>query len=202
LTKDSILDYVFPEGSIQSISNHFYVSLSALRKAFEPTLESGRKSRFFIQEDEHYTFSTRELQLDVDHFLRLVTEQSDGRIENLRHAEKLYRGDFFVEYPYESCLEVEREKVRSSYLNLLWELAGYYWECNDYSNSIRYYEKLLEKDPYQEQVYEDYIKRLIAARLFSNARHVSKSYHKYIEQELGIPVQENIQGLFGTNSLR
>ncbi|MBO8172813.1 MAG: tetratricopeptide repeat protein [Bacillaceae bacterium] len=201
LTKDRILDYVFPEGSIQSINNHFYVSLSALRKAFEPKLQSGRKSRFFIQEGEHYTFRTQELQLDVDGFLRLATEQPDGRIESLRQAEQLYRGDFFEEYPYESCLEAEREKVRSVYLNLMRELAGYYWERHDYANSMSYYEKMLEKDPYQEQVYAEYIQRLIAARLFSNARQVSRRYHKYIEQELGIPVQDKIRKLFGTYSL-
>ncbi|MCK9907067.1 bacterial transcriptional activator domain-containing protein, partial [Frankia sp. Cpl3] len=61
--------------------------------------------------------------LDADRFLQLAVDQPDGgraqRIESLRQAEQLYRGDFLEEYPYESYLEAEREKLRRVYLNLL-----------------------------------------------------------------------------------
>lgn len=205
LIKDSILDQVFPDGSFQSINNQFYVSLSALRKALEPTLQSGRQSRFFMQSGEHYTFSTKELMLDADRFLQLAVDQPDGgraqRIESLRQAEQLYRGDFLEEYPYESYLEAEREKLRRVYLNLLRELADYYWDRNDYPNGMTYYEKLLDKDPYQENVYVEYIERLLAVKLVLNARQVSERSHKNLEQELGIPIHGKIQKLFGKYSL-
>ncbi|MGG1658714.1 BTAD domain-containing putative transcriptional regulator [Brevibacillus sp. NRS-1366] len=205
LIKDSILDQVFPNGSFQSINNQFYVALSALRKALEPTLQSGRQSRFFIQSGEHYTFVAKELMLDADRFLQLAADQPDGgqakRIERLRQSEQLYSGDFLEEYPYESYLEAEREKLRRVYLNLLRELAGYYWECNDYPNGMNYYEKLLEKDPYLENVYVEYVERLLQAKLGSNAREVSERGNKYIEQELGIPMQGSIDKLFRKYSL-
>ncbi|MGO0059799.1 tetratricopeptide repeat protein [Brevibacillus fluminis] len=205
LTRDSILDQVFPAGSFQAINNQFYVALSTLSKALEPMLRSGRQSRFFIQSGEHYTFSTKELMLDADRFLQLSAEQpNEGkaeRIERLRQAEQLYCGDFLEEYPYESYLETEREKLRRVYLKLMRELAGYYWDCNDYPTGMNYYEKLLEKDPYLENVYVEYVERLLQAKFFSNAREVSERGVKYMEQELGIPLQGSIDTLFRKYSL-
>ncbi|OIK17161.1 hypothetical protein BIV60_00240 [Bacillus sp. MUM 116] len=103
--------------------------------------------------------------LDVDHFLKVLSDstnvsQSD-RIKSLLKAESLYRGDFFEEYSYESYLETEREQLRHTFLNILIELARYYWDCKDYINGMKYYEKSLEKDPYQDHVYVEYIDRLL-----------------------------------------
>ncbi len=200
LVKDAILDQVFPAGSFQSVTNQFYVALSALRKALEPALESGRHSRFFVQSGEHYTFCPEGMQLDVDCFLQTLADRSDclqsERIKRLLQAEQLYRGDFFEEYPYESFLEAEREKLRQFYLQLLRELARYFWTESNYTDGMHYYEKILEVDPYQEYMYIEYIERLLQAKLISTAKKVSKRSKKYIEQELGIPIQEKIAGVF------
>ncbi|KQL49795.1 hypothetical protein AN963_08830 [Brevibacillus choshinensis] len=194
LVKDQILDQVFPDGSFQSINSQFYVSLSSLRKALEPGLQSGRQSRYLMQSGEHYTFCSQEIDLDAEQFLQTLSDQpgmpQSNRIERLLMAEQLYQGDFFEEYPYVDYLEAEREKMRLLYLNSLLELARYYWDGKDYTNGMKYYEKVLEKDPYLDHVYEEFIERLLQTQLVSSARKVSERRQRYMEQELGVSVRK------------
>ncbi len=105
----------------------------------------------------------------------------------------MYRGDYFEEYPYVSFLELVREKFRVYYLKVLQELAVYYWDQADYEQGISYFEKALLKEPYEESVYLEYMERLMKANLVLQAKKVSELYQKYIEKELGIPVQAKLQ---------
>ncbi len=200
LIKDSILDQVFPEGPIQAINNQFYVALSGLRKTLEPALQSGRQSRYLIQTGEHFTFCTQELELDVDRFLQALVSEGEvppaERIKQLRLAEQSYRGDYFEEYPYDSYLEAERERLRIVYLNVLRELAGCYWDRSDFSNGMHYYEKLLEKEPYQEGFYMEYLERLLHTNHVAAARKVAERSQRWIERELGVPIRDKLEAIF------
>jgi LuxR family maltose regulon positive regulatory protein len=200
LTKDSIIEELFPDGSMESGSNQFYVALSYLRKALEPHLKSGRDSLFIKQSGEHYTLCLDHIYLDIHEFAQLIqktgeTSTSD-RIAKLKKAEELYRGDYFEGYPYVGFLELEREKFRILYINLLQELACYYWDQHDYQQGIHYFEKILKKEPYEESVYMEYIQRLLEANLFLQAKKVSDMCQKCIEKELGVPVQAKLRNLF------
>ncbi|WP_372813016.1 BTAD domain-containing putative transcriptional regulator [Paenibacillus sp.] len=199
LTKDSIIDEIFPEGSFEAVNNQFYVTLSYLRKTLEPQLKSGRDSLFIKQSGEHYTLSLDHMDLDIHQFTQLIHKGEYSSLEHLgklKKAELLYRGDYFEEYPYVSFLELVREKIRVYYLKVLQELAVYYWDQADYEQGISYFEKALRKEPYEESVYLEYMERLMKANLVLQAKKVSELYQKYIEKELGIPVQAKLQKMF------
>ncbi len=85
------------------------------------------------------------------------------------------------------------KKFRVYYLKVLQELAVYYWDQADYEQGISYFEKALLKEPYEESVYLEYMERLMKANLVLQAKKVSELYQKYIEKELGIPVQAKLQ---------
>lgn len=200
LTKDSIIDEIFPEASFETVNNQFYVTLSYLRKALEPQLKSGRDSIFIKQSGEHYSLYLDHIDLDIHEFTQLVHKgeaaSPSERLDKLKRAEHLYRGDYFEEYPYVSFLEPEREKYRFYYLKIIQELAGYYWDQSDYQQGIAYFEKALKKEPYEESVYLEYMERLLEANLTLQAQKVSELYQKFIEKELGIPVQAKLQEMF------
>jgi LuxR family maltose regulon positive regulatory protein len=199
LTKDNLIEAVFPESSIESANNYFAVALSHLRRTLEPGLKNGRDSMVITQSGEHYILKQDHIDLDIDRFMQLTSRNlessSADRIHRLKQAELLYGGDFFEEYPYESFLENEREKLRVRYLQVLYELAEYYWNL-DYQQGMYYFEKSLEKDPYQENVYLVYIQRLLQLNLALHAKKISDQYRKYIEKELGIPIQSKLDELF------
>lgn len=202
LLKESIVDEIFPEGSAESVHTQFYVALSHLRKMLEPNLKSGRDSLFIKQTGPYYSFCLDHIDLDVHEFTQLVQNKagdessSPVRIEKLKRAETLYRGDYFEGYPYISFIELERERYLVLYLKVLQELAGYYWDQSDYQQGIHYFEKALKKEPYDESIYVEYIRRLLDAGLFLRAKTVSELCRKYIEKELGIPVQAKLQHMF------
>lgn len=204
LIKESIIDEIFPEGSLKAVNSQFYVALSYLRKTLEPDLKSGRDSLFIQQSGEQYFLCRKHLHLDIDEFTQLIQKKgksaSSDRISNLKRAEALYQGDYFEEYPYIPSLELERERLRMLYLSAMQELAYYHWENSDYESGMEYYERMLKKEPYQESIYEDYIKRLLGANLILHAKKVSELYLKYIEKELGIPVQNKLHAIFNQYS--
>jgi LuxR family maltose regulon positive regulatory protein len=206
LTKDHLIDTLFSDSPLKSAYNQFYVSLSHLRKALEPDLRIGRDSSFVKQTNEHYYLCLDHLYLDVEEFSTLIEYAGDApeseRIDYLKKAVQLYRGDFFEEYPYDSFLEAEREKLRVFYLKALFQIACFYWAKTDYHKGMEYFEKCLNKDPYQEQVYEAYIEKLLEAGFLLQAKRMAGKYEQFVEKELGIPVQTNLQKLFNKFSPR
>ena len=198
--KDFLLDTLFPEATIDSINNHFYVALSILRKTLEPGLKSGRQSRYISQFGHYYIFNAEHLYLDVDEFLLLQNKDSNSlskiQLENLIKAESLYKGNLFQEYPYDSFLEKERERLRSDYINILRTLAHYYWDIHDYSKGTDYFEKILTEDPYHEQIYIEYIKKLLESDFLIQAKEVAVRNIKFVEKELGINVRSKLNSMF------
>jgi LuxR family maltose regulon positive regulatory protein len=205
-TKDQIVEALFPERSLKSAYSEFYVALSQLRKTLESDLSSGRDSRFIKQTGEHYYLSLDDVDLDVSSFSQLIQHYEDTsspqRIELLQKAVQLYRGDFFEEYPYEEFLEIARQKLRNSYLRALYKLACYYWERSNYQRGIEYFEACLYKDPLQEDIYQDYIKRLLESGLSIQAKRVSNLFNKYVQRELKDAADDKVDGLISQSQFK
>ncbi len=200
LTKDHLIDALFPEYPLKSANNQFYVALSHLRKALEPDLRMGRDSSFIIQNDEHYHLCLDHIYLDVVEFYTLIEHASEAseseRMAYLKRAVELYRGDFFEEYPYDTFLDTEREKLKVFYLKALYQIATYYWSKMNYQQGMEYFEKCLMKDPYQEQIYEDYIQKLLQAGFLLQAKKVAEKYKQHVEKELGVSITPKLNRLF------
>lgn len=199
LTKDSIIRELFPEGSTESNNNHFYVTVSYLRKALQPDLKSGKDSFYIKQSGNVFSFCMDNVDLDVHEFTKLIRSNGETgleRIEKLKKAEQLYRGDLFEGYPYVHFLDLEREYLRNAFIKILLELACYYWIQTDYAQGIEYFEKALQKEPYDEEIYIEYIQRLLEANLHFQAKKVSERCQRCMEYELGIPVRDKLRNLF------
>ncbi|MFK2825746.1 tetratricopeptide repeat protein [Bacillus sp. B190/17] len=200
INKDILLEDLFPGGSVDSMNNQLYVSLSILRKSLEPNLKSGIQSRYIVRSDNHYLFNIDEVHLDIEEFSILISDfdeqPSPQSIEKLLKAEQLYTGDYFEEYPYETFLESEREKLRSIFFKMMRNLARYYYTENNYEKCFEYFEKILNKDPYQEHIYFEYIERLLQQNFSLQANNLANKMINYMEKEMGIDVQEDLQQLF------
>ena len=61
-------------------------------------------------------------------FYTLVEHASEAseseRMAYLKRAVELYRGDFFEEYPYDTFLDTEREKLKVFYLKALYRIEN------------------------------------------------------------------------------
>ncbi|VEF47173.1 ATP-dependent transcriptional activator malT [Bacillus freudenreichii] len=200
INKEVLLEEVFPEGNAESINNQLYVSLSILRKALEPDLKSGNQSKYIVRSENHFIFNSNCIDLDVDKYMILTASldnnHSPSRLKSLLEAEKCYKGDFFQAYPYEAFLDMDRMQLQSLYIRLLKELANHYYSEKSYSTSFDYFEKILYKDPFQENIYFDYIELLLRQNLISQANDVADKMVHYIEKEMGINVRNKLYEIF------
>lgn len=192
LTKDYIMEELFPEDGIAAAQNKFYVSLSILRKSLEPELDFGRKSAYIKQHRDSYYLAMQHVDVDADAFVQAaeVTESSLSiqTVNQLKKAEACYQGDFARDFPYQSFLATEREKLRTCYLHLLERLAAYYWDNRQLEEGMYYYDKILSEDPYSEHIYQAYATRLLEEKLIFKAQSVYEMGKQRLEEELGIPM--------------
>ncbi|WP_208643814.1 BTAD domain-containing putative transcriptional regulator [Paenibacillus barcinonensis] len=194
--KDLILDELFPMEDLKSASNHFHVALSTLRKSLEKNTSPGDGIKFICRESGLYYLNAAYIDLDLDHYVYALSSNAAlPDIPALLRAESMYRGDYFSEYLYEPFLEIEREKIRLSYLKLLKEVAQHYKTNNDPIRALGYYEKLVNKDPYREESYIEYIGSLIQYGMRSQARHVASKMERYIHKELGLELPSEITAI-------
>jgi LuxR family transcriptional regulator, maltose regulon positive regulatory protein len=205
IPKDLLVETLFQNGNIETVNNHFYVTLSILRKTLEPNLINGRESKYIVQSDTHYYFNSEDVYLDIIEFEKLSSWNDQlpihHQIQNLIKAEALYNGMFFEEYPYECYLEKCREKLHLEYIKLLKRVANYYWDQHNYSLGIEYFEKILYSDPYREDIYIEYIERLLKTNNQVTAKMVARKCIKFIEKELGIQVKPQLNKLLKPFSL-
>ncbi|MGC8228717.1 tetratricopeptide repeat protein [Pseudobacillus badius] len=200
IEKDILLDFLFPEGALEAVQNQFHVAISTLRKALEPDLQAGARSRFIRRTDQHYIFHPAEIDLDIEKFERLAIAGGEGdspeKIQKLLAAEALYKGDYLEEYPYEPALEPDKERIRTLFLKVCRLLAFYYEQAGEYEKCFACFDKLISKDPYQEEVYFAYIKALLKKDREIEANRIVRQLTIHMEEEMGVNIKERVNQLF------
>ncbi|MFE1629196.1 tetratricopeptide repeat protein [Brevibacillus reuszeri] len=193
LTKDYIIEQLFPEDEWAAAQNKFYVSLSILRKSLEPELEYGRKSAYVKQQGDNYFLCMDRISVDADEFVKGASGKESGtaqpQIDQLLQIESCYRGDFARDFPFQSFLAMEREKLRACYLQLVERIARHFWESRQFDQGMYFYDKILAVDPYCEHIYREYTDRLLEEKLVIKAKSVYDKAKKHMEEELGIPLK-------------
>jgi len=102
-----------------------------------------------------------DVAIDLARFERLVADP-----ETAAEAVAAYGGDLLEGYDDDEWLTVERERLRSTYLEALLELAVRARRARDFAAGIAFAERLLSYDDLRE----DALRELIAARYASSDR--------------------------------
>ena len=195
VNRDRIIESIFP-GSSYGNRNNFNVALSTLRKCLEPELEQGKNSQYILRQGDRYQLDQNRILLDVSEFDELYHTRHSAQITDLLYMEQLYQGDFFEEYPYESYLDIERERLQRQYLNILLQIAQQKLEQGLLDDSAAYYNKILQKDPYWEEIYLEYIEVLLENKAITRAKQIADQMKKYMEKDLNVPCEKTLQQLF------
>lgn len=126
-----------------------------LRQLLAPYLRIDRQSVAFEQQATSW--------LDVAHFRSGSQQHGSGAFEHdirsLRETVGLYRGDllqgFYVRNApaFEEWLLAEREHVRQLAVQALYRVAAHYTAAGEHAEAIHYTIRLLEMDPWREEVH-------------------------------------------------
>jgi LuxR family maltose regulon positive regulatory protein len=81
------------------------------------------------------------------------TGRRDEARASFGQMERLYRGDYLEEDPYEEWTLLRREELKDLYLAALEKLAAYREEAGEIELASETWSKILAKDPYREDVY-------------------------------------------------
>ncbi len=130
------------------------------------------------------------LDVDVEAFLAdadaarrlLEAGRVEDAIELLTLAEAAYAGDFLEEDPYEDWAVSLREEARAAYIRLVSTLAQFATQRGDPNSAIRWFLRLLERDPYDEDAHLRLVSALARAGRHGEARRRFRLYVDRMEE--------------------
>jgi LuxR family transcriptional regulator, maltose regulon positive regulatory protein len=106
-------------------------------------------------------------------------------------AVELYRGDYLVEDLYEDWTMVERERLSTTYMEMLGRLAHHHMEAGQHQESIRACYRLLEIDRSHEDSYRVLIRCYVNLGLRGRALRHYQLCEEVLEQTYNtVPASE------------
>jgi DNA-binding SARP family transcriptional activator len=161
VSQDHLMGWLWPHSNLKKARWSLNSAIHGLRKLLSECPASGSANYVVLEEGYYRLCSEVQVIADVDEFdacyeegrrLKKVNRTEEAAAEYER-AIALYRGDYLVEDLYEDWTMVERERLSSAYLDMLWTLAVHYMEAGQHQESMRACYKFLEKDRCHEDSY-------------------------------------------------
>ncbi len=192
--KDLLIDDLWPQASPDSVESQFKVALHRLRYALEPLMDKSRGSSYVILKDNLVSLRKDLCRTDLDEFLSLqkqgkrAEEAGDpGRaILCYRSAIEIYRGDFLAEDLYETWAELERYKLRTMYIDLLYRTAGLFEAQGRSKKAVEYYKMIIKTDPICEAAYQKLMLIYSNGGMRAEALRAYEDCRKVLEREIGV----------------
>ncbi len=192
--KDLLIDDLWPQASPDSAESQFKVALHRLRYALEPLMDKSRGSSYVILKDNLVSLRKDLCRTDLDEFLSLqkqgkrAEEAGDqGRaILCYRSAIEIYKGDFLAEDLYETWAELERYRLRTIYIDLLYRTAGLYETQGRPKKAIEYYQMIIKTDPVCEAAYQKLMLIYSNGGMRAEALRAYEDCRKVLEREIGV----------------
>lgn len=166
LSRDRIVDLLWPEVQLDSASTALRVALHALRRVLEPDLRVGRESAFVVSGASAISLRSQVmLWVDVVAFESALSEglkaPSAERPRKLREALALYGGDLLADEPDAEWMVARRERLRQAWRRAVLDLAELELErCP--IESVPVLERLLSADPADESAHRALMRTLVA----------------------------------------
>lgn len=204
LPKELLMEFLWPEEDPQKTHNRIHVTLNAFRKALEPNPlhRSMSASSYLIREGDAYRLDDDKIEsIDITEF---KNEIKAGKacvkpIQAITHytkAETLYTGDFLENEPYEEWIFEIREQLKTEYLNLVTPILNYYEQRKDFKNCIEYAKRFLDKDKYNEDVYQRLLGYYYQTGNHQMVKATFEQCRESIEKELECPLDDQTIALY------
>lgn len=190
ITRDELLDKLWPEDNPDRAVKQLYNGVYYLRKA----LENYGIDRTLLSIDNNYNLKLGAVDWDVARFSELFKKNPEDRHEGLEEMEELYAGDYLESelYPWS---DLERERLAKLFERGLVELAAKYIQEQKYDLAESILLKAYNKNPYPEDISELLLKLYQETGNNINAVRHFNAYSALIRKELGVIPGERLQKL-------
>lgn len=154
LSRDQVLDSLWPGLSPDSARNAYYKALHSLRRTLEPGLQARQKGNFLRAETESLSLQPGTYKVDIDDFVRLLASarSSDDSANSalLSAALSLYRGDLLADELHLDWAADHRERLKANWQQGSLHLAGLDLAATRYPAVIERANLVLASDPASE----------------------------------------------------
>ncbi len=206
ISKEVLLELVWPGEDPEKTMGRLHVALNALRKMLEPWLKRGDGSAYILRHRDSYHLKIGETgSVDVQQFHKMLAlaenSEKQGKNESLAgylKVEALYGGPLFAEDPYEEWFMTEREMLQEKYLALLRKIIDLYEKEGAWKECTGYAEKYLVIDPYAEPVYCALMRFHFQCRQTAHIMKTFKRCKALIQDDLGCPISNGTIALYNS----
>lgn len=186
VSREVLMELLWPGGTPESASKNLGVALSYLRKILEPDAIRGESSYLITDGDTLGLELGRGGSVDFKLFREKVKEAVDAEeagdenlyLEKLRQAEGLFRGEFMAEDIYEDWCLPEREQLHGEYLELLLKISNEFRRRGALDEAFCYLDKAVKSNPDWEDLYRSEME--ICAAL-GNRPGIERAYNNCCE---------------------
>jgi DNA-binding SARP family transcriptional activator len=159
LAKEVLMDLFWPSAAPEAARNSLNVAIYNLRQTLRE--QAPAFSHLLFQEDNYLFNPELRIWVDVEDFTENLNkaqqfehgDQIASAIDCYSAAEELYQGDLFEDDRYEDWINPERQKFRTSFLELLQRLSEYYLERSDLKRVITVSRRMLHFDSCHEEAH-------------------------------------------------
>lgn len=189
---EELVDIFWEESDLEDGKNKLYNTIYLLRRSLA---KDGIPKDIIESVSGGYSINHKyQIWCDWDYFEEKtdqLTSKQELSMEEMEELFKLYRGDFFPLLRYEGWTEIQREKLRENYLNLIEVLSSRLYAEQRYRDTVNYLHRGIEYDPYRENFYLLYIKALVKLGRIAEAINSYKKCEQILKEELDVlPGQE------------
>lgn len=191
VSKDRILNHLWPEGSGKKVYNQLYTTVYQIRN----TLATHNIEIEIASKEDNYILHLHDVALDVDRFeheLESYGEISESNLTSYQQTLHLYKGGYLEALPYD-WVESERERLRKIWRLHMTKLADYFIAREWYEEAIHAVQTIQQQNPYQEDSYFNLMK---LHHQLGDRIQVEEQYAKLQEmlaEQLGIEPEPAVQ---------
>ncbi|HLF88871.1 MAG TPA: BTAD domain-containing putative transcriptional regulator [Anaerolineales bacterium] len=184
LTREQILEHLWPEDDPQSAERKFKTALNTLYRVLEPARTPGADSAYVFRNGICYQLRPEaDLWLDADEFLKNLrqvdgTRRKEAATAPLEQAVSLYKGEYLPEARYETWAAAEREHLAVQYMRAADQLCEQYLENNRVENVIALCQQILSYDNCWERAYR-YL--MTAYSHLGDHGQIARTYNRCVE---------------------
>jgi len=200
--KEVLMQKFWPDKPPVSSRNSVNVAIYVIRKHLYEHFENFDLIQ--LEKENYYINSELDIRSDVEQFLKFwekgrsieISEGAEIAYGAYNKALSYYQGEFLEDFRYDEWCESERDNLKETYLVILNSLNTIFFERAEYDACVKICKKMLEKDPYLEDVH----RRLMECYDQMGLRDLAKSQYlkceKCLQEEFEIPPSRATQDLY------
>ena len=201
LSRDHVLDRLWPEEDPERAANALYQALHGLRRVLEPHLARGRDSSYVAADRDAIALRPHPgLWSDVDALDRALDHAAVAtgaeRAEALRAAIDRYAGDLLAEEPRHEWALARREQLRQRHHDATLALARLALANGDAGSSIADLERLTTDDPTDEAAQRALMRAFAAVGQRERALRQYERCQNALQTELDVAPHAETAALF------